>query len=71
MIRDIVVYDHRILRLIPMGHGRETTLRLIAMRHGRERGRGRKRKKRSYIFYDVEYESLQGISSYRGKCFTM
>ena len=28
MIRDIVVYYHRILRLIPMGHGRETTLSL-------------------------------------------
>ena len=28
MIRDIVVYYHQILRLIPMGHGRETTLSL-------------------------------------------
>ena len=110
-MRDIVVYDHRILRLIPMGQGRETTLSLSlktvrilvrsingiyirghrgiwcsklifvaycdASREGEgDRGKNVKKKrlkmwkKNVYhiLFFDVEHESLQGVSSYCAKC---
>ena len=101
MIRDTVVYDHRILQPIPMGHGRETTFSLSlktvcilmfnmiciyitghrsiwysnlncaayrdASREGE--GEGEKGEKNVYhIFHDLEYESLQGVSSYCANC---